>query len=211
MTRLEPRRWNPSRQYEPSSWLSRPVVGLALIIGSTLGIVCVSFFGPSAVTLSLGPRYGSLLPPWYIPSTWNIALGDWTAVMATYVCIALGAVGMWILIRAPPRRERPDEERQRHRRGPEERDTDDAEGGADDEREADDGTAAPRARFVLAGRVPRPGFEAVHGSSDLAGAYLRRRGIPRGDSSSRSPLGMGGGVARLPREKTTDAMQGPCP
>src|SRR5664280_1315277 len=100
MTRLEPRPWNPSRQYEPSSWLSRPVVGLALIIGSTLGIVGVSFFGPSAVTLSLGPRYGSLLPPWYIPPTWNIALGDWVAVMATYVCIALGAVGMWILIRA---------------------------------------------------------------------------------------------------------------
>src|SRR5665647_2776002 len=85
MTRLEPRRWNRSRQYEPTSWRSRPVVGLALIIGSTLGIVGVSFFGPSAVTLSLGPRYGSLLPPWYIPSMWNIALG---------------AVGMWILIRA---------------------------------------------------------------------------------------------------------------
>jgi len=100
MTRLEPRRWNRSRQYEPSSWLSRPVVGLALIIGSTLGIVGVSFFGPSAVTLSLGPRYGSLLPPWYIPSMWNIALDDWAAVMATYACIALGAVGMWILIRA---------------------------------------------------------------------------------------------------------------
>src|SRR5674476_907019 len=92
MNRFEPRPWNPSRQYEPSSWRSRPVVGLALIIGSTLGIVGVSFFGPSAVTLSLGPRYGSLLPPWYIPSTWNIALGDWTAVMATYVCIALGAM-----------------------------------------------------------------------------------------------------------------------
>src|SRR5674476_1614589 len=115
MTRLEPRRWNPSRQYEPSSWLSRPVVGLALIVGSTLGIVGVSFFGPSAVTLSLGPRYGSLLPPWYIPSTWNIALGDWVAVMATYVCIALGAVGMWILIRALAAGWRPDEDPHPHR------------------------------------------------------------------------------------------------
>ena len=100
MTRLEPSPWKRSRLYEPSSWRSHPRVGVGLIIGSTAGIVGVSLFGPSAVTLSLGPRYGSLLPPWYIPSTWGIALNDWVAVVATYLCIALGAVGMWILMRA---------------------------------------------------------------------------------------------------------------
>ena len=100
MTRLEPRPWKRSRLYEPSSWRSHPRVGVGLIVGSTAGIVGVSLFGPSAVTLSLGPRYGSLLPPWYIPSTWGIALNDWVAVVTTYVCIALGAGGMWILMRA---------------------------------------------------------------------------------------------------------------
>ncbi len=100
MTRSEPRTWKPSRLYEPTSLLSHPGLGVGLVIGSTAGIAGVSFFGPSAVTLSLGPRYGSLLPPWYIPSTWGIALNDWVAVMTTYACIALGAVGMWILMRA---------------------------------------------------------------------------------------------------------------
>jgi len=75
-------------------------VGIGMIVGSTAGIAGVSFLGPSAVTLSLGPRYGSLLPPWYIPSTWGIALNDWAAVTITYLCIAVGAVGMWILLRA---------------------------------------------------------------------------------------------------------------
>ena len=75
-------------------------MGMGLIIGSTIGIGLVSFLGPSAVTLSLGPRYGSLLPPWYIPSTWGVALNDWAAVAMTYLCIALGAIGMWILLRA---------------------------------------------------------------------------------------------------------------
>jgi alpha-1,6-mannosyltransferase len=99
-TRAEPRRWRRSRSYEPSGWHSHPHIGLGLVIGSTVGIVGVSFLGPSAVTLSLGPRYGSLLPPWYIPSTWGITLGDWPAVLITYLCIALGAIGMWILMKA---------------------------------------------------------------------------------------------------------------
>jgi alpha-1,6-mannosyltransferase len=100
MTRIEPRPWKRSRLYEPSSWRSHPRVGIGMVIGSTLGIALVSFFGPSAVTLSLGPRYGSLLPPWYIPSTWGIVLNDWVAAVTTYLCIAVGAVGMWILLRA---------------------------------------------------------------------------------------------------------------
>ena len=100
MTRIEPRPWKRSHLYEPSSWRSHPRVGLGMIIGSTLGIAGVSFFGPSAVTLKLGPRNGSLLPPWYLPSTWGISLGDWVAVVLTYLCIAVGAFGMWILLRA---------------------------------------------------------------------------------------------------------------
>lgn len=100
MTRTEPRRWRRSRAYEPTGWHSHPRVGMGLVIGSTAGIVGVSFLGPSAVTLSLGPRYGSLLPPWYIPSTWGVVLGDWPAVLLTYLCIALGAVGMWVLMKA---------------------------------------------------------------------------------------------------------------
>lgn len=98
--RGEPRSWSPNRSYVPATWHRDHRIGLGLVIGSTAGIAGVSFFGPSAVTLSLGPRYGSLLPPWYIPSTWGIALGDWTSVMSIYLFLALGAVGMWLLLRA---------------------------------------------------------------------------------------------------------------
>lgn len=100
VSRIAPQPWKGAREYEPSSWRSLPSLGIGLIIGSTLGIVGISFFGPSAVTLSLGPRNGSLLPPWYIPSTWGITLPDWVAAILTYLCIGVGAFGMWILLRA---------------------------------------------------------------------------------------------------------------
>lgn len=95
-----PRRWNPPSSYEPRVWHRDHRVGLGMVIATTLGIALVSFLGPSAVTLSVGPRNGSLLPPWYVPSSWGIHLGDWVSVMSIYVCIAVGAVGMWIVLRA---------------------------------------------------------------------------------------------------------------
>ena len=100
MTRYHPRHWNPTHSYLPSAWHRDPRLGLGMVIASTLGIVAVGAMGPSAVTLTLGPRSGSLLPPWYIPSAWNLRLNDWVAVIAIYVCLAVGAVGMWFLMRA---------------------------------------------------------------------------------------------------------------
>lgn len=99
MTRQHPRHWNPTRSYLPSAWHRDPRLGLGMMVASTLGIVAVGAMGPSAVTLTLGPRYGSLLPPWYLPSGY-LRLSDWVAVMSVYVCLAMGAVGMWFLMRA---------------------------------------------------------------------------------------------------------------
>ena len=62
-----------------------------------------------------------------------------------------------------------------------------AEGGADDGGESGAGTAEPRARFVPGGPVPPPGFDAGHGSSDVAGAYWRRRIGEGAARTSRAP------------------------
>lgn len=89
----------PARLYEPEVWHRDHRWGLGLVVVSTLGIVLFGFLGPSAVTLSLGPR-SSPLPPWYAVTGWNTNPNDWVSVIGLYVAISLGAVGMWILTRA---------------------------------------------------------------------------------------------------------------
>ncbi len=74
--------------------------GIGLIVASTLLIALVGFLGPSAVTLSLGARNGSLLPPYYVPTGWDVDLGEWPAVVGLWVFIAAGAVGFWVARRA---------------------------------------------------------------------------------------------------------------
>ncbi len=90
----------PARLYEPTRWHRDHRWGLGLIVGTSLGIALMGFLGPSAVTLSLGPRRGSLLPPWYAPTSWDTNPNPWVAVLGLYVLIAVGAVGLWVASRA---------------------------------------------------------------------------------------------------------------
>lgn len=90
-------------------WHRHPRIGVALILTSTALTVLIGFLGPSIATLTLGPREGSLLPPWYVPgllkpNPWLIAALGWTLI----IC---GAVGTWILLRALAVGWRPDNKR----------------------------------------------------------------------------------------------------
>lgn len=90
-------------------WHRHPRVGLSLIIAFTACTLFVGFLGPSIATLTLGPREGSLLPPWYLPgllrpNPWFIAILCWALVL-------VGAIGTWILLRALAVGWRPDNRR----------------------------------------------------------------------------------------------------
>lgn len=87
-------------------WRRNPRIGMTLIIVGTIIPILVGLCGPSAVALKLGPRRG-LLPPWYIPTSW-FHLNEWVAVIALWVAIAIGAVGLVIAVRAVRDGWRPD-------------------------------------------------------------------------------------------------------
>lgn len=79
-------------------WHRHPRVALALIVSSTLLTLFVGFLGPSVATLTLGPRQGSLLPPWYLPGL--IKPNAWAIFALCWVIIIVGAIGTWIALRA---------------------------------------------------------------------------------------------------------------
>ena len=54
--------------------------------------------GPSAVTLTLGPR-DSYLPPWYLPAG-VIKPNEWFVSILVWSAIILGALGLWVGLRA---------------------------------------------------------------------------------------------------------------
>jgi alpha-1,6-mannosyltransferase len=56
------------------------------------------FLGPSAVTLTLGPRR-SYMPPWYLPAG-VVNPNEWFVSILIWVAILLGAVGLWVGLRA---------------------------------------------------------------------------------------------------------------
>ncbi len=62
---------NPARPpkpvYRPTRWHRDHRYAFGGIIGATALTVFAGFLGPSAVTLTLGPR-NSYLPPWYLPA-----------------------------------------------------------------------------------------------------------------------------------------------
>ncbi|HET9873548.1 MAG TPA: polyprenol phosphomannose-dependent alpha 1,6 mannosyltransferase MptB [Propionibacteriaceae bacterium] len=89
-------RANPT--YAPSVWHRDHRSALASIVGATILTVVAGFLGPSAVTLTLGPRH-SLLPPWYLPSG-LLSPNEWLVSWLIWIAIALGAIGLWIGLRA---------------------------------------------------------------------------------------------------------------
>lgn len=54
--------------------------------------------GPSVVTITLGPRE-SFLPPWYLPSG-IVEPDEWLVSLMVWAAIAVGAIGLWIALRA---------------------------------------------------------------------------------------------------------------
>jgi alpha-1,6-mannosyltransferase len=96
------RRGNPAKapqpRYHPGIWHRNHRFALFGIVGATALTVLVGFLGPSAVTLTLGPRH-SYLPPWYLPAG-VVTPNEWFVSILTWVAIALGALGLWIGLRA---------------------------------------------------------------------------------------------------------------
>lgn len=79
-------------------WHRHPKVGIGLVVLSTLLTLFVGLLGPSVATLTLGPRDGSLLPPWYVPGL--LKPNAWIIAGICWALVIIGAVGTWILLRA---------------------------------------------------------------------------------------------------------------
>lgn len=74
-------------------------LALALVVLASVLEIGVAFSGPSAMTLQLGPRNGSILPPWFLP-TRMFYLDDRSATIALWASVAVGALGMVVALRA---------------------------------------------------------------------------------------------------------------
>ncbi len=81
------------------TWRNSPRVGLGLIVLATVLTVATGALGPSAVTLTLGPRE-SLLPPYYLPAGTIRVPGEWVVSAVLYAAVVIGGVGLIISMRA---------------------------------------------------------------------------------------------------------------
>jgi alpha-1,6-mannosyltransferase len=88
----------PIQRYAPSAWHRDHRYALGCIVAATALTLVIGFLGPSAVTLTLGPR-ASVLPPYYLPSG-ILTPNEWVVSMAVVVIILLGAVGLFVGLRA---------------------------------------------------------------------------------------------------------------
>jgi alpha-1,6-mannosyltransferase len=68
------------------------------IIGATVLTLLTGFLGPSAVTLTLGPR-DSYLPSWYLPAG-IVQPNEWLVSGLIWTAIIVGALGLWVSLRA---------------------------------------------------------------------------------------------------------------
>jgi alpha-1,6-mannosyltransferase len=88
----------PQQPYRPTVWHRDHRYALAGIIGCTGLTWLTGFLGPSAVTLTLGPRR-TLLPPWYLPAG-VVHPGEWLVSTMIWTAIIVGGVGLWVGMRA---------------------------------------------------------------------------------------------------------------
>ena len=88
----------PKTVYRTGVWHRDHRFALLGIIGATALTLLAGFLGPSAVTLKLGPRH-SYLPPWYVPASAGTP-NDWFVSALIWLAIIVGAVGLWIGMRA---------------------------------------------------------------------------------------------------------------
>jgi alpha-1,6-mannosyltransferase len=102
-TKHKRRSGNPAKgsqvRYRPEIWHRNHQFALFGIVGATALTLLAGFLGPSAVTLTLGPRH-SYLPPWYLPSGVIDEPNEWFVSIMVWAAIALGALGLWVGLRA---------------------------------------------------------------------------------------------------------------
>jgi len=88
----------PQPRYQPGVWHRNHQFAIFGIVGATALTLFAGFLGPSAVTLTLGPRH-SYLPPWYLPAN-VVKPNEWFVSIVIWVAIILGALGLWAGLRA---------------------------------------------------------------------------------------------------------------
>ncbi len=88
----------PRPVYRPKVWHRDHRYALAGIVGTTALTVITAALGPSAVALRLGTRE-SYLPPWYLPYG-IVNPNEWVVSIMIWVAIFVGALGMWVGMRA---------------------------------------------------------------------------------------------------------------
>jgi hypothetical protein len=88
----------PAPRYRPGIWHRNHQFALFGIVGATALTMLAGFLGPSAVTLTLGPRH-SYLPPWYLPAG-VVKPDEWFVSILIWAALLLGAVGLWVGLRA---------------------------------------------------------------------------------------------------------------
>ena len=102
MTATKRRSGNPAQPakptYRPTVWHRHHRWGLFGIVAATGLTLVTGFLGPSAVTITLGPR-DSLLPPWYLPAG-VLQPNEWLVSVMIWAAILIGAAGLWIAMRA---------------------------------------------------------------------------------------------------------------
>ncbi len=102
MTATKRRSGNPTKPakptYRPTVWHRNHRWGLFGLVAGTGLTVLTGFLGPSAVTITLGPR-DSLLPPWYLPAG-ILEPNEWLVSAMIWSAILIGAVGLWVTMRA---------------------------------------------------------------------------------------------------------------
>jgi hypothetical protein len=102
MTATKRRSGNPTKPakptYRPTVWHRNHRWGLFGIVAGTGLTLLTGFLGPSAVTITLGPR-DSLLPPWYLPAG-ILEPNEWLVSAMIWSAILIGAVGLWVTMRA---------------------------------------------------------------------------------------------------------------
>ena len=88
----------PKPQYRAEIWHRNHRFAVFGIVGATALTLLAGVLGPSAVTLTLGPR-DSYLPPWYLPSG-LVTPNEWFVSILIWTAIILGALGLWVGLRA---------------------------------------------------------------------------------------------------------------
>jgi alpha-1,6-mannosyltransferase len=88
----------PQPRYRPGVWHRNHQFALFGIVAATALTLLAGFLGPSAVTLTLGPR-DSYLPPWYLPAG-VVKPNEWFVSILIWAALLLGAVGLWVGLRA---------------------------------------------------------------------------------------------------------------